>query len=195
MSTGFDPFRTAVPFWGQTTQILSSLPPKRDCSPKRVNARRATGLTVAEREESITRTGSMARWSRDGRAVYETESEALLFDFFFLDRCKVLQSGRKMLYERGRGFFFFPKFRFHFYWFCGDAVPCCALSFVHTAIYRKKIITTLPGVCTYVRHLSKRSGRNRWRREANVASELFSPEAWRWDSWHYQVASLYLRSS
>ena len=32
-----NPFRTAVPFWGQTTQILSSLPPKRDCGSKRVN--------------------------------------------------------------------------------------------------------------------------------------------------------------
>ena len=31
-------FRTAVPFWGQTTQILSKLSPKRDCGPKRVNA-------------------------------------------------------------------------------------------------------------------------------------------------------------
>ena len=30
-----NPFRTAVPFWGQTTQILSILPPKRDCGPKR----------------------------------------------------------------------------------------------------------------------------------------------------------------
>ena len=26
-----NPFRTAVPFWGQTTQISSSLSPKRDC--------------------------------------------------------------------------------------------------------------------------------------------------------------------
>ena len=28
------PFRTAVPFWGQTSQILSSLSPKRDCGSK-----------------------------------------------------------------------------------------------------------------------------------------------------------------
>ena len=32
-----NPFRTAVPFWGQTRQILSSLSPKRDCGRKRVN--------------------------------------------------------------------------------------------------------------------------------------------------------------
>ena len=30
----FNPFRTAVPFWGQTAQISSSLSPKRDCGPK-----------------------------------------------------------------------------------------------------------------------------------------------------------------
>ena len=33
----FYPFRTAVSFWGQTSQILSNLSPERDCGPKRVN--------------------------------------------------------------------------------------------------------------------------------------------------------------
>ena len=33
-----NPFRTAVPFWGQNSQILSNLSLKRDCSPKRVMA-------------------------------------------------------------------------------------------------------------------------------------------------------------
>ena len=33
-----DPFRTAVPFWGQTTQISSSLSPKRGCGSKEVNS-------------------------------------------------------------------------------------------------------------------------------------------------------------
>ena len=35
----YNPFRTAVPYhmWGQTTQILSSLSPKRDCGSKGVN--------------------------------------------------------------------------------------------------------------------------------------------------------------
>ena len=32
----FLPFRTAVPFWGQTSQILSYLSPKWDCGPRRV---------------------------------------------------------------------------------------------------------------------------------------------------------------
>ena len=31
-----NPFRTAVPFWGQTTQNLSGLSLKRNCSPKSV---------------------------------------------------------------------------------------------------------------------------------------------------------------
>ena len=30
----FNPFRTAVPFWGQTTLISSNLSPKRDCGSK-----------------------------------------------------------------------------------------------------------------------------------------------------------------
>ena len=32
-----NPFRTAVPFWGQTSQISSSLSLKRDCGSKGVN--------------------------------------------------------------------------------------------------------------------------------------------------------------
>ena len=32
-----NPFRTAVSLWGQTTQISSSLSPKRDCGSKGVN--------------------------------------------------------------------------------------------------------------------------------------------------------------
>ena len=34
----YNPFRTAVPFWGQTSQILSTFSPERDCGPKRVTA-------------------------------------------------------------------------------------------------------------------------------------------------------------
>ena len=30
-----NPFGAAVPFWGRTSQILSSRSPKRDCGPKR----------------------------------------------------------------------------------------------------------------------------------------------------------------
>ena len=31
------PFRSAVPFWGQSIQLLSSLSPKRDCGTERVS--------------------------------------------------------------------------------------------------------------------------------------------------------------
>ena len=37
-------FRTAVPFWGQVTQIPSNLSPKRDCGPKRVRGKPKTVL-------------------------------------------------------------------------------------------------------------------------------------------------------
>ena len=44
------PFRTAVPFWGQTTQISSILSPKRDRGPKMVKAylELSKGLTLLE---------------------------------------------------------------------------------------------------------------------------------------------------
>ena len=56
-----------------------------------LHARRATGLTVAESEESFTRTESVARWSGEGRAAYKAEREAPLFIFTFFDWCKVFQ--------------------------------------------------------------------------------------------------------
>ena len=43
-------------------------------------------------------------------------------------------------------------------------------------------MSSLPGVCTHIRHMRERSGRNRAEppaREAYVASELFFSEAWR----------------
>ena len=36
LQCGFNPVRSAVPFWGQISQIPSSLSPKRDCSSERV---------------------------------------------------------------------------------------------------------------------------------------------------------------
>ena len=39
MYCGLNPLRTAVPFWGQTSQIIGSLSPKRDCGPIRVKAK------------------------------------------------------------------------------------------------------------------------------------------------------------
>ena len=96
----------------------------------------------------------------------------------------MFQSGRKLLHERGRGFYFLQEiFGFIFivfavllYW------AVLSLSNIPGTAYQKKRINTIPGVCTYVLHASEHSGRNRPRREAYVASELFSPEAWRRDS-------------
>ena len=75
-----------------------------------LHARRATGLTVAKWEESFTRTESVVRWSRDGRAAYEAKRDALLFVLFVLDRRRVqgVPVRRKLLLERGQVFFFFP---------------------------------------------------------------------------------------
>ena len=121
--------------------------------------------------------------------------EKLCCSIFFLTGARYSNQAENC-YMRGQGFSFRKK-RFHFRCFCG---ACCAvLCFLlrtyqtHTAYQKKKRIT-LPGVCTYVRHVSERSGRNRPRREAYVASELFSPEAWLQDSWHYQVITLHLQS-
>ena len=166
-----------------------------------LNARRATGFTGAESKEKCTRTESVARWSPKGRAAYEAERKALLFLFLLFSSGARCSNQAEYYFMRGRGFCFLPNFlRFYFHCFRGAAtVPCCAFSFVQPYIqqaYQKRKRITLPRVCTYVRHVSERRGRrtsgNRPRREAYVASELFSPEAWRQDSWHYQVASLQL---
>ena len=49
-----NPSRTAVPFWGQTTQIPSSLSPKRDCGPKRANPNPGTKRPKNGRETQPT---------------------------------------------------------------------------------------------------------------------------------------------
>ena len=77
-----------------------------------LHAKRATGLTVVERERSFTRTESVARWAREGWVAYEAEVEKL--DFFLLDRCEVFQSGRKLLHERGGIFLLSDFFGFIF---------------------------------------------------------------------------------
>ena len=73
-------------------------------------ARRATGLTVAEREDNFTRTESVARWSREGRATYEAKRKALLFVFFyFLTGARCSKWAEKYYMKRGRGFFFLSE--------------------------------------------------------------------------------------
>ena len=102
-----------------------------------------------------------------------------------------------LLHERGPFCFYFRIFVFILIVVCCAAVRGCvfasfgpgAYEYRHRAYRNKKISSTLPGVCTYVRHP---------RYEAYVApelaSEMFFPEAWRQDSWHYQAAGLQLRS-
>ena len=51
-----DPFRTAVPFWGQNSQIPSSLSPERDCTPKRV--KRRPRVRTYQTPGQITRQGA-----------------------------------------------------------------------------------------------------------------------------------------
>ena len=78
-------------------------------------ARRATGLTVAESEENFTRTESVVRWSREGRAASEAEREALLFFFFLFRPVHGVPIRQKIISGEGRGFFFFPNFSVSFY--------------------------------------------------------------------------------
>ena len=86
-----------------------------------LHPRRATGLTVAESEESFTRTESVARWSREGRAAYEAEREALLFFCFcfFFDRSvqgvPIRQKIIKLFQEKDGDIFFPPIFSVSFY--------------------------------------------------------------------------------
>ena len=76
-----------------------------------LHVRRATGLTVAEREK--TQTESVARWSREGLAVYEAEREAfglfmLVFSLSFRPgvRCSTRQ---KISTREGTGIFLLPE--------------------------------------------------------------------------------------
>ena len=70
-----------------------------------LHARPATGFTVAEKEESFTRTESVVGWSRDGRAAYEAErrEKPCCSIFFFFDRCKVFHQAGNYYMMRGDG--------------------------------------------------------------------------------------------
>ena len=60
---GLSPFRTAVPFWGQTTQIPSSISSKRDCGPKRVKGGVLVVGTNHLKLESALQQGGHVRFS------------------------------------------------------------------------------------------------------------------------------------
>ena len=56
------PFRTAAPLWGQTTQILSNMSPKRDCGSKRVK-----GANLIFRTYRYTATKKIVQWAQGDR--------------------------------------------------------------------------------------------------------------------------------
>ena len=127
--------------------------------------------------------------TRGAGGVRGRERSSAVHFFSFLTGAMCSNQAEKY-YMRGGGFFFLSNF-FGFIYFVFAVLlwrAVISLSYIQQAHQNKKMIT-LPGVRTYVRHVSERSGRNRPRREAYMASELFFPEAWRWDPWHYQVAS------
>ena len=93
-----------------------------------LHARRATGLTVVEREEIFNLTESVARWWREGRAAYERLRGALLFDFLFLTGARCSNEARNN-YIRGDGdfLFLFQIFQIFVFIFIVFAVLLCAV--------------------------------------------------------------------
>ena len=106
-----------------------------------LHARRATRLSGAEREESSTRTESMARWSREGRVAYEAEISSAVRFLLTGARCSN-QAGINTL--EGTGFFFSfftSKISFNFHCFRGAARygAMLCISFVPGTYQQKKI--------------------------------------------------------
>ena len=120
---------------------------------------RATGPIVAENEK-ILPGPSVARWSRKARAAYEAEREALLLLLLvFFYQCKVFQSGRTLLHERGRGCVFLSEISNSFSLFlrcCCCPVLCFRFG---TALTRNKKVSTLRTLGMYVRTACERTAR------------------------------------
>ena len=96
-----------------------------------LHARRATGLTVAEREETFNWTESLVRGSRGGRAAFEAE-RALLFCFVFSLLAGARRSNQaRNRHMRGDGDVFVYDVLINLHCSCGTAVPYCDFSFVH----------------------------------------------------------------
>ena len=136
-----------------------------------LHARRATGLTVAEREESFTQTESVARWSREGRAAYEAERSSVIRFYFY--RRKDVPTRREIIASEGAGIFFIPNFSknmFNFHCFRG-AVPCCDFSFVQIKS-RKEVCTSMHATSGLF------SLDGTWSPWHLFASRRFSPNRW-----------------
>ena len=119
--------------------------------------RTAVRFTQGERRGSLwqrggklTRTESVARWSREGRAAYEADRKALLFDFFISSPVQGVPNGRKLIPGTREGRFF--SFRIFGFIFIVFAVLLCragfSLSYIQH-IARKKYLPYLGYVRTY----------------------------------------------
>ena len=69
--SSFNPFRTAVPFWGRAGQILGSLSGKQDCSPERVS------LPIEEEQRTLAAKKSGEWFRRLEEAAEQYTHEAL----------------------------------------------------------------------------------------------------------------------
>ena len=117
---------------------------------------------MAKSKESFTRTESVARWSREGRAAYEAEREALLFDlfrFFFLNgvRCSN-QAGNE--YTSGDGDFFYLSEIFGFIFIVFAVLLCFRFrtyEYRHTDIQHIKSRKKYPTWGMYIRTTCERA--------------------------------------
>ena len=79
MRRQLNPSKTAVPLWGQTTQIPSSLSSKRDCSPDRVNSEgmhdATIGLATGHRRGRYVLDGSTQKKHMEIRTYVRTDVE------------------------------------------------------------------------------------------------------------------------
>ena len=104
-----DLFRTAVPFWGQTTQNLSRMSPKRVCGPKRENNLRGAQQSVSW-EQQQQQTWSIVGSRIDGKQGGGNRYQVLLwpeisapFDIGLrLQKVTILSRLRKVIILSGR---------------------------------------------------------------------------------------------
>ena len=94
-----NPVRTAVPFWGQTTQILSSSSPKRDCGPKGAKIKQIPKRAAVSLKKKVTWLGT-GRKTKKTWNIFYTPGFARFAPLFFLHKsCCVLSSkSRDVMY-------------------------------------------------------------------------------------------------
>ena len=77
---GINPFRTAVPFWGQTTQTSSSLSPKRDCGSKGVkaNIRRLMSWDFQSKHDMLSKFKILSTTANSSRNIDELDGDSCI---------------------------------------------------------------------------------------------------------------------